>query len=61
MKELIITKEELAVMFNNGELKDTSNGWLFNDKIVEIIALHETEPKYIKDITKAQKYKLVFK
>jgi len=61
MKKLIVTKKELAVMFDNGKLKDTSNGWLFNNKIVEIIALHKTESKYIKDVTKVQKYKLIFR
>ena len=61
MEELIVTKEELVTMFENEELKDDNNGWLLHGKEVSIVALHESDPKYIQNITNAQYYKLVLK
>ena len=61
MEELVITKDELVIMFESGELKDDLEGWLFNDMPVEIIAIHDTDPKYIQNITNAQYYKLILK
>ncbi len=59
MEELILTKEELVKMFESHVLEDTNKGWLMNDKVVEIIALHEVEPKYLQDITNAKYYKII--
>ena len=59
MEELILTKEELVEMFETHVLEDTKRGWLMNDKVVEIIALHEIEPKYLQDITNAKYYKII--
>jgi len=61
MEDLIVTKNELVSMFDSGELKDTSDGWSLNGLLIEIIAIHDTEPKYIQNITNAQNYKLIFK
>ncbi len=59
MEELILTKDELVEMFENHKLEDTDRGWLMNDKVVEIIALHEVDPKYLQDITNAKYYKII--
>jgi hypothetical protein len=59
MEEQIVSKDELVEMFSLGVLEDTDNGWLLYGQEVQIIALHETDPKYIKDVTNAQYYKLV--
>ncbi|MGB5918873.1 MULTISPECIES: hypothetical protein [unclassified Arcobacter] len=59
MEELILTKEELVEMFENHILEDTQKGWLLDKKVVEIIALHEVEPKYLQDITNAKYYKII--
>jgi len=59
MEELIITKNELVVMFERGELRDDTKGWLLNGVQVDIIAIHDTDPKYIQNVTNAQYYKLV--
>jgi len=59
MEEMILTKDELVEMFETHVLKDTEQGWLLNDKVVEIIALHEVEPKYLQDITNAKYYKII--
>ena len=59
MKELIITKEELVELFEREELKDDNDGWLLNGVQVEIIAIHDSDPKYIQNVTNAQYYKLV--
>jgi hypothetical protein len=61
MEDITITKEQLIEMFSFGELKDDNKGWLFHDTPIDIIAIHEIDPKYISDITNAQYYKLVEK
>jgi hypothetical protein len=58
MEELIVTKEELVQMFETEKLKDTGKGWLMDDKEIDIIALHEVDPKFLQDITNAKFYKL---
>jgi len=57
--ELIITSDELKDLFKKKILKDTNKGWYYNDFEVEIIAIHDIESKYLHDITKAERYKLV--
>jgi len=59
MEELIITKDELVVMFEHEELKDDNLGWLLNGMPIDIIAIHDTDPKYLQNVTNAQYYKLV--
>jgi len=61
MEDLIVTKDELVNMFALGELKDDNSGWLLNGMPIDIVALHDTDPKYITDVTNAQYYKLVGK
>ena len=61
MEELIITKNELVVMFERGELRDDTKGWLLNGVQVDIIAIHDTDPKYIQNVTNSEYYKLVEK
>ncbi len=59
MSDLVVSKEELLNMFEREELKDDSKGWLLNGMKVEIVAIHETDPKYLHDVTDAQYYKLI--
>ncbi|MCK5110175.1 MAG: hypothetical protein KAQ94_01555 [Arcobacteraceae bacterium] len=61
MEDLIVTKEELIRMFESGELKDSNEGWLLNGRYIEIAAIHETDPKYLHDVTNSQYYKLIQK
>lgn len=59
MEELIVTKEELVQMFETEKLKDSGKGWLMDDKEIDIIALHDVDPKFLQDITNAKFYKLI--
>ncbi|MAD42436.1 MAG: hypothetical protein CL623_08605 [Arcobacter sp.] len=61
MEELIVTKEELIQMFETEQLKDTGKAWLMDDKEIDIIALHDVDPKFLQDITNAKFYKLISK
>ena len=61
MEELIISKEELIKLFENQVIEDTGRGWLMEGKIVDIIALHEIEPRFLQDVTNAKFYKLIIK
>jgi hypothetical protein len=60
MEEQIVSKDELVEMFSLGVLEDDeARGWLLYGQEVQIIALHEQDPKYIRDVTNANYYKLV--
>jgi hypothetical protein len=60
MEELIVSKDELVTMFAEEKITDSDIGWLYNNEvIVNIVALHDKDPKYIYDITNAQYYKIV--
>ncbi len=59
MEELIVTKEDLVVMFEEEKLKDDNEGWILDGYKIDIIAIHDTDPKYIQNVTNAQYYKLV--
>lgn len=61
MEEKVVSKEELIQMFEEQKILDTGKGWMFGDKEVEIIALHEVDPKFLQDITNAKFYKLILK
>jgi hypothetical protein len=61
MEEKIVSKEELIEMFENQEILDTGKGWMMGDKEIEIVALHEVDPKFLQDITNAKFYKLIIK
>jgi hypothetical protein len=59
-EELIVSKDELVTMFANDVIKDSNTGWLYNNEfVINIIALHEKDPKYIYDVTNAEYYKIV--
>ncbi len=61
MEDFIVTKEELIRMFEYEELKDDNSGWLLNGINVDIIAIHDSDPKYLHDVTSSQYYKIVYK
>jgi hypothetical protein len=59
MEELIVTKEQLIDMFVSKDIEDSKYGWLYqNTFYVNIIALHEKDPKYVFDVTDAEYYKI---
>jgi hypothetical protein len=60
MEEQVVSKDELVEMFSLGVLEDDEiRGWLLYGQEIQIVALHETDPRYIKDVTNANYYKLV--
>ncbi|CAM3511268.1 hypothetical protein [Arcobacter aquimarinus] len=61
MEEMIVPKQELIKMFEEHKIEDTNKGWIMDGKVIEIIALHEVEPKFLQDITNAKFYKLIIK
>mgnify|MGYP000603104234 CR=1 FL=1 len=61
MEELIVSKEELIQLFENQVIEDTGRGWLMEGKVVDIIALHDIEPKFLQDVANAKFYKLIVK
>ena len=62
MEELVVSKEELIYLFESKTLEDTGKGWLLEGEFfVDIIALHEVEPKFLSDISNAKFYKIVLK
>ncbi|MFA7092256.1 MAG: hypothetical protein WC149_10430 [Arcobacteraceae bacterium] len=61
MEEIIISKEELVAMFEDEQILDSGKGWIMDEKEVEIIALHEIDPKFLQDITNAKFYKIIVK
>ncbi|AXX87074.1 hypothetical protein [Malaciobacter marinus] len=61
MEEKILSKEELIKLFQEEKIIDTGKGWLMDNKEVEIIALHDVDPKFLQDVTNAKLYKLIIK
>ena len=61
MEELIVSKEELIQLFESQIIEDTGRSWLMEGKVVDIIALHDIEPKFLQDVTNAKFYKLIIK
>ncbi|MBL3519932.1 hypothetical protein ACNSOP_10455 [Aliarcobacter lanthieri] len=61
MEEIIVSKEELIEMFESEKIMDTGKGWYMDNSIVDIIALHEIEPKFLQDIANAKLYKIIKK
>ncbi len=60
MEELIISKKELAQMFEVKNYRQW-NRLDLNDKEINIIALHHNSPENLKDMTNAKFYKLTLK
>jgi len=59
MNEIVVTKDELIHLFETGDIKDTQHGWLYKDEIyINIIAIHDQDPKYVYNVTNAQYYKI---
>jgi len=60
MKEILVSKDELIELFIKEDIRDTLDGWLYKDKIlINIIALHDKDPKYIYNVTNAHYYKIL--
>lgn len=61
MEDIIVSKEELVQMFEEGKIEDTGRGWYFENNLLDIIALHDVDPKFLQDVANAEYYKLVIK
>lgn len=61
MQEIIVSKEELIELFEKEKIIDTGKGWFMDDNFVDIIALHEVEPKFLQDLANAKFYKIIKK
>ena len=61
MEELIVSKEELIQLFEKQVIEDTGRVWLMDGKLIDIIALHDIETKFLQDVTNAKLYKLIIK
>lgn len=61
MEEIVVSKEELIQMFEDERIVDSGRGWIMNGNEVELIALHEVDPKFLQDITNAKFYKIIVK
>ncbi len=48
-------------MFESQKIEDTGRGWLMDGKVVDIIALHDIDPKFLQDVSNAKFYKLIIK
>ncbi|RXJ76114.1 hypothetical protein CRV03_10140 [Arcobacter sp. F155] len=59
MEEQILSKSELVQLFEDEVIIDTDKAWLMDGKEIEIIALHDVEPKYLQDVTNAKFYKII--
>ena len=59
MEEQIVSKDDMVEMFSLGVLEDNDHGWLLYGQEIQIVALHDTDPKYMQDVTNAEYYKLV--
>jgi hypothetical protein len=59
MEEVVVSKEELIEKFESQEIVDTGKGWMMGEIEIEIIALHDVDPKFLQDITNAKFYKLI--
>lgn len=57
-QEHIVTRDELIGLFMDDKIVDTSNGWVYEDWIVEIIALHTIDTKYLENLTNSKLYKI---
>ncbi|OCL82467.1 hypothetical protein [Arcobacter porcinus] len=59
LEEIIVSKDELIDLFEIGKILDTEKGWYMDNFFVDIIALHELNPKFLQNITNAKFYKIV--
>ena len=61
MQEIIVSKEELIELFEKEKIIDTGKGWYMEDSFIDIIALHEIEPKFLQDLANEKLYKRIKK
>ncbi|RXJ87562.1 hypothetical protein [Arcobacter sp. CECT 8985] len=61
MEEKILSKEELIQLFEDEKIIDSGKGWIMGEKEIEIIALHDVDPKFLQDVTNAKFYKIIVK
>lgn len=61
MEELIISKEDLIQLFEDQKIEDTGRGWIMEGRVIDIIALHDVDPKFLQDVANAKFYKIIIK
>jgi len=61
LEDIIVSKDELIELFETEKIIDIGKGWYMDNSFVNIIALHEIEPKFIQNITNAKFYKIIKK
>ncbi|RBQ28712.1 hypothetical protein [Aliarcobacter vitoriensis] len=61
MEEIIVSKDELIELFESERIVDTGKGWYMDNGFIDLIALHEIEPKFLQDIANAKLYKILKK
>ena len=61
MQGIIVSKEELIEQFEKEKIIDTGESWYMEDSFIDIIALHEIEPKFLQDLANAKLYKIIKK
>lgn len=59
MDEKIVTRQELIDLFMENDIIDSNAGWIYQGWIVEIVAMHDVEPKYLQNLTYAKKYRII--
>jgi hypothetical protein len=58
---IVVSKEELTELFLAKRIEETHYGWVFDNKRVDILALHPKDIKYIEHLHKSDAYKIVYK
>ena len=61
IQEIIFSKDAIGNLFITNKIIETNFAWMFNNHKIDIIALHPKEIKYIENLHKTDKYKIVYK
>ena len=59
MEEIVISKEELVILFEDEKIIDSGRGWIMEGKEIQILALHDVDPKFLQDVANAKFYKII--
>jgi len=59
VEEIVISKEELVILFEDEKIIDSGRGWIMEGKEIQILALHDVDPKFLQDVANAKFYKII--
>jgi len=59
MEEKILSKTDIIQLFKDEIIVDSGKAWIMDGIEIDIIALHDVEPKYLQDVTNAKFYKII--